>query len=119
MIDPAMATNEPKQGGGLDAPAAAAELVAYQPGAVVSRTLVKKPTGTVTLFAFDADQGLSEHTAPYDALVHVLDGAADITVGGHAHRVAVGQMLLLPAHVPHAVQAAAGRFKMCLTMIRS
>ena len=100
------------------APTDAAELVAYQGGAVVSRTLVKKPVGTVTLFAFDAGQGLSEHTAPYDALVHVLDGRASVSIGGHPHDVAAGQILLLPANVPHALHAPE-RFKMLLTMIRA
>ena len=102
----------------LARPADAAELVAYQDGSVVSRTLVKKPAGTVTAFAFDAGQGLSEHTAPYDALVQVLDGRATITVGGAAHDVPAGQMLLLPANVPHALQAPQ-RFKMLLVMIRA
>ena len=102
----------------LTQPRAAADLVAYQPGAVVSRTLVKKPAGTVTLFAFDAGQGLSEHTAPFAALVHVLDGRASITVGGTPHEVPAGQVLLLPANVPHAV-AAKERFKMLLIMIRT
>jgi quercetin dioxygenase-like cupin family protein len=103
---------------GINHPVLAADLVAYQAGSVVSRTLVKKPTGTVTLFAFDAGQGLSEHSAPFDALAHVLDGSADITVGGQLHRVAAGQMLLLPANVPHGLQAPV-RFKMMLIMIRS
>ena len=99
-------------------PTTAAELVAYHGGAVVSRTLVKKPVGTVTAFAFDAGQGLSEHTAPYDALVQLLDGRATITIGGVAHDVAAGQVLLLPANVPHALHAPQ-RFKMILTMIRA
>jgi quercetin dioxygenase-like cupin family protein len=96
----------------------AAGLVSYQAGAVVSRTLVKKPAGTVTLFAFDQGQELSEHTAPYDALVHVLDGKARITIAADAHEVATGQMLLLPANVPHALTAVE-RFKMLLIMIRA
>jgi len=96
----------------------AVDLVDYQPGAVVSRTLVKKPVGTVTLFAFDAGQGLSEHTAPYDALLHVLDGVARITIGQATHVVAAGQVLLLPANVPHALHATE-RFKMMLVMIRA
>ena len=96
----------------------AAGLVSYQPGAVVSRTRVKKPAGTVTLFAFDAGQELSEHTAPYDALVQVLDGAARITIAADAHEVAAGQILLLPANIPHALQAIE-RFKMLLIMIRA
>jgi quercetin dioxygenase-like cupin family protein len=97
---------------------ALAELVAYQPGAVVSRTLVKRPTGTVTLFAFDAGQELSEHTAPFDALVEVLDGEAEITIAGHRIRARAGEAVLMPARQPHALRAAA-RFKMLLTMIRS
>ena len=95
----------------------AAELVAYQDGSVVSRTLVKKPAGTVTAFAFDAGQGLSEHAAPYDALVHVIDGRATITVGGAPREVAAGEMLMLPGNVPHALHAPQ-RFKMLLIMIR-
>jgi quercetin dioxygenase-like cupin family protein len=105
-----------------DMPAAvvsvAADLAAYQPGAVVSRTLLKRPGGTVTLFAFDAGQGLSEHTAPFDALVHVLDGEADVTIAGSPMRVAAGQTVLMPANQPHALTAPVP-FKMLLTMIRS
>jgi quercetin dioxygenase-like cupin family protein len=94
------------------------ELVGYQPGAVVSRTLIDKQIGTLTLFAFDDGQGLSEHTAPYDAFVQIVDGAADITIGGEDHRVTAGQMIIMPANVPHALRAA-GRFKMLLVMIRA
>jgi quercetin dioxygenase-like cupin family protein len=94
------------------------DLVSYQDGAVVSRIIVKRETGNVTLFAFDADQELSEHTAPYDALVQVLDGEAAITAAGRPHRVCAGEMILLPAHQPHALKAVS-RFKMLLTMIRS
>jgi len=96
----------------------ASDLVAYQADAVVSRSVIKQPAGNVTLFAFDAGQELSEHTAPYDALVQVLEGEAEITIGTQAHRVRTGEMILLPARRPHAVRAAA-RFKMLLTMIRS
>ncbi len=92
-------------------------LLEYQSGAVVSRTLVKKPTGTLTLFAFDAGEGLSEHSTPHDAVVEVVDGTARITVGGVAHEVGAGQALLLPANVPHALHAVS-RFKMLLVMIR-
>lgn len=95
-----------------------ASLVAYQEGSVVSRTLVDDRAGTVTLFAFDAGQGLSEHTAPYDALLQVLDGEALVTVAGHESRVAAGEAILLPAGKPHAIRAT-HRFKMLLTMIRS
>lgn len=94
------------------------DLVSYQDGAVVSRIVVKRETGNVTLFAFDAGQELSEHTAPYDALVQVLDGEAAITVAGRPHRVGAGEMILMPAHQPHALKAVS-RFKMLLTMIRS
>ena len=94
-----------------------AELVQYQEGAVVSRTLVKNEAGSVTAFAFAAGQGLSEHTAPFDALVQVLDGAAEVTISGQRHRVAAGEMILMPAHEPHALQARE-RFKMLLTMLR-
>lgn len=93
------------------------EMVQYQEGAVVSRTLVKKPAGTVTVFAFERGEALSEHTAPYEALVLVLDGAALITVGGTAHHVLAGQTITLPANIPHALKADQP-FKMMLVMIR-
>ncbi len=95
----------------------ALELVTYQAGAVVSREIVKKKTGTVTVFAFDKAQGLSEHTAPFDALVLVLDGVAEITVGGVPHRLGKDEVILMPAKVPHALKAVE-RFKMMLVMIR-
>ncbi len=95
-----------------------ASLIAYQEGSVVSRTLVQERAGTVTLFAFDAGQGLSEHTAPYDALLHVLEGEALITVAGRENRMGVGEAILLPSGKPHAVRALV-RFKMLLTMVRS
>ena len=94
------------------------DLVQYQPGAVVSRTLIDKQIGTLTLFAFDDGQGLSEHTAPFDAFVQIVDGAADITIGGTDHRVSAGQMIIMPANIPHALRAA-GPFKMLLVMIRA
>ena len=93
------------------------KLVGYQEGAVVSRTLINQKTGTVTLFAFDAGQSLSEHTAPFDALVQVLDGAAEITIAGQPHRVRAGETILMPANKPHALNAIE-HFKMLLTMIR-
>jgi quercetin dioxygenase-like cupin family protein len=99
-------------------PARPADLVDYQSDAIVSREVVKKKTGSVTLFAFDAGQGLSEHTAPFDALVQVLDGAAEIAIGGKRHRVSEGELILMPANRPHALKAAQ-RFKMMLIMIRS
>jgi quercetin dioxygenase-like cupin family protein len=95
----------------------ALELVAYQAGAVVSRQIVKKKTGTVTVFAFDKTQGLTEHTSPFDALVQVLDGVAEITLGGVPHRLGKDEMILMPANVPHALKAVE-RFKMMLVMIR-
>jgi len=94
------------------------DLLAYQEGAIVSRTLVKRSAGTVTLFAFDEAQGLSEHSAPFDALVHVLDGEADIVIAGQAHHLSAGEMIVMPAHQPHALTARTA-FKMLLTMIRS
>ena len=96
----------------------AAELVNYQDGSIVSRELVKKPTGTVTVFAFDEGQGLSEHTAPFDALVQVVEGEVEIRISGQPHCVTGGEMILMPAHQPHALKAFT-RFKMILTMIRS
>jgi quercetin dioxygenase-like cupin family protein len=93
------------------------ELVEYAPGSVVSRTVIKRPVGTVTLFSFDTGQGLSEHTAPFDALVQILDGGAELTIGGKVVKVEAGQTVLMPADVPHSVHAAQ-RFKMLLIMIR-
>ncbi len=97
---------------------AATGLVAYQEGAVVSKTLLDKKTGTVTLFAFDRGQALSEHTAPFDALVLVLDGRAEISIAGSPVAVGRGEMLVMPANRPHALKAVE-RFKMMLIMIRS
>lgn len=93
-------------------------LAGYQDGAVVSRILLKRDGGSVTLFAFDEGQSLSEHTAPFDALAHVLEGEALITIAGVPLTVRAGDLVLMPANQPHAV-AAAKRFKMLLTMIRS
>jgi quercetin dioxygenase-like cupin family protein len=90
----------------------------YQEGSVVSRTIVDRKTGTVTFFAFDKGQGLSEHTAPFDALVYVLDGEVEIVISGQALRVTSGQMLIMPANEPHALNAITP-FKMVLVMIRS
>ncbi len=95
-----------------------ADLVDYQDGAIVSREIINKKTGTVTLFAFDEGQGLSEHTAPFDALAYILDGEADITISGKALRLKEGEMVIMPANQPHALKAAV-KFKMILTMIRS
>ena len=93
------------------------DLVAYQPGAIVSRTLVDKQSGTVTLFAFDAGQRLSEHTAPFDALVTILDGEAELTIGKKNIPAQAGQSVLMPAKIPHAVNATT-QFKMLLIMVR-
>lgn len=93
------------------------ELVDYQEGSVVSRTLIDKPTGTVTLFSFDEGQGLSEHTAPFDAMVSIVDGEAEVSVGGRPHVVRHGEMIIMPANVPHALRAH-HRFKMMLVMVR-
>jgi len=94
------------------------ELVAYQKGAVVSRPLVEKEAGTVTLFAFDEGQALSEHTAPFDALVQVSDGEAEIRIAGVPYKVGSGEMIIMPANQPHALKALTP-FKMMLTMIRA
>lgn len=96
----------------------AARLIDYQSGSVVSRQLIKKPAGNVTLFAFDQGQGLAEHTSPFDALVQVVDGAAEVSVMGQPHLLGAGEMILMPAGKPHALMAVQ-RFKMMLTMIRS
>jgi quercetin dioxygenase-like cupin family protein len=93
-------------------------LVGYQEGAVVSRTLLKRAGGTITLFAFDEGQSLSEHAAPFDAVAQVLEGEAEITIAGTALKVTAGELVLMPANQPHAVHART-RFKMLLTMIRS
>jgi len=93
-------------------------LVGYQDGAVVSRTVINQKTGTVTLFSFDEGQGLSEHTAPFDAMAYVLDGEAEVTISGEANLVKAGEMIIMPASKPHALKAVK-RFKMLLIMIRS
>jgi quercetin dioxygenase-like cupin family protein len=95
-----------------------AGMVNYQEGAVVSRTLINRPAATITLFAFDEGQGLSEHTAPFDALAQVLEGEAEITVSGKPLVTKAGHAVLMPANLPHALKALK-RFKMLLTMIRS
>ncbi len=94
------------------------DLVTYQDGAIVSKEIIKKPTGTVTLFAFDRDQGLSEHTAPFDALVCILDGEAEIVISGEPHQLQAGEMIIMPGGKPHALRAVR-RFKMMLVMVRS
>ena len=94
------------------------DLVNYQDGSIVSREIVSKKTGTVTIFAFDEGQGLSEHTAPFDALAHVLEGEVEIAISGRPHRLKEGEAIIMPANQPHAVKAIT-RFKMILTMIRS
>jgi len=93
-------------------------LIDYQEGSVVSRTIVDKKAGTVTLFAFDEGEGLTEHTAPYDALVYILDGEADVVISGKPVRVGKDEITLMPANEPHALKAVT-RFKMLLIMVRS
>lgn len=95
-----------------------AELVDYQEGAIVSRTLLDKKTGTLTLFAFDKGQGLSEHTTPYDAWLYILEGETEVTISGQQFHLTQGHAIILPANQPHAVKALT-RFKMLLVMIRS
>ncbi|MBW2011478.1 MAG: cupin domain-containing protein [Deltaproteobacteria bacterium] len=94
------------------------DLVNYQEGSVVSKTLIKKQTGTVTLFAFDQEQGLSEHTAPFDAMVCVLDGEVEIRISGNPVVLKQGEMIIMPANKPHALKAVT-KFKMMLTMIKN
>jgi len=94
------------------------DLADYQKGSIVSRTIIDKKTGTVTFFAFDEGQGLSEHTAPFDALVYLLDGEAEVTISGKPFHLKGGEMVVMPANDPHALKAIT-RFKMILTMIRS
>ena len=95
-----------------------ADLVSYQEGSVVSRQITKAEAGNVTLFAFDAGQELSEHSAPFDALVHILDGEAEIRISGQPYGLSAGEAIVMPGNEPHALKAAK-RFKMLLTMIRS
>jgi quercetin dioxygenase-like cupin family protein len=94
------------------------ELLQYQDGSIVSRVLLKNKGGTVTLFAFDQGEGLSEHTAPFEALVFLVDGEAEVEIAGKTYIVREGETITLPANIPHAVRAR-GRFKMLLTMIRA
>ena len=94
------------------------DMVAYQVDSIVSKEIIKKQTGTVTIFAFDRDQGLSEHTAPFDALVFIIDGEAEIIISGESHRLKEGEMIIMPGGKPHAVKAIE-KFKMMLVMIRS
>ena len=95
-----------------------AEMVSYQDGAVVSRQITKADAGNVTLFAFDKDQGLSEHTAPFDALVHILEGEAQVIISGKSFELKTGDAIIMPANEPHALKAVE-RYKMLLTMIRA
>jgi quercetin dioxygenase-like cupin family protein len=94
------------------------DFITYQEGSVVSRTLIDKKVGTITLFAFGEGEGLSEHTAPFDAFIQIIDGSAEITVAGVSHVVQAGRMIILPANQPHALKALE-RFKMLLVMIRA
>ncbi|WP_457753541.1 cupin domain-containing protein [Thermococcus sp.] len=93
------------------------DMVEYQEGAVVSRTIIDKKTGTVTIFAFDKDQGLSEHTAPFDALVYILEGKAEVVISGKSYYLEEGDMIVMPANEPHALKAV-DKFKMLLVMIK-
>jgi quercetin dioxygenase-like cupin family protein len=102
----------------LSKPAAISSLIDYADDSIVSKTVIDKPVGTITLFAFDKGQKLSEHTTPYDAVVQVIDGSAAITIGGKLIAVCAGQIIIMPANVPHAVDAHE-KFKMLLVMIRS
>jgi len=96
----------------------AKDLVGYDKGAVVSRTIIEKKTGTVTIFSFDKGQGLSEHTAPFDAMVEILDGEAEIIISGKPNKVKVGEFIIMPGNKPHELKAVK-KFKMALVMIRS
>jgi quercetin dioxygenase-like cupin family protein len=93
------------------------EAIEYASDSIVSKTIIKKETGTLTLFAFDKGQALSEHTTPFDAGVHILDGTAEITIGGKSYTLIEGEFVIMPADIPHAVKAAE-KFKMLLTMIK-
>ena len=114
-----MADSIDAKGTGLgEGPREVARVVEYQQGSVVSREILKGPKGAVTVFAFDEDQGLREHTAPFDALIQGIEGEAHVRVGAGDHCVKAGEILVLPASVPHAIHAPR-RFKMILTMIRA
>lgn len=93
------------------------DMVSYQQGSIVSRIIIKKPNGNLSLFAFDKNQSLSEHTAPFDALIQVLEGNAEVIIGGISHQLSVGESIIMPANIPHAVNASE-QFKMLLTMIK-
>lgn len=93
------------------------EGIGYQDGSVVSKQIIKKPNGNVTLFAFDKDENLSEHTSPFDALVQIVDGEMEITIGGEPHMVSAGEMIKLPADIPHGL-VAKEKSKMLLTMVK-
>ena len=114
-------TSEKQRAGALQACVSKAQnladLVEYSKDSIVSKTILDKPTGTITLFSFDKGQKLSEHTSPYDAVVQVLDGRARLTIGGESQQVPAGEIIVMPAKVPHAVDAEE-RFRMLLTMIR-
>ncbi|MGA3191067.1 MAG: cupin domain-containing protein [Candidatus Bathyarchaeia archaeon] len=103
---------------GLMAPTRMADLITYQKGSVVSRAIVDRKSGTVTLFAFDKEEGLSEHKPPFDALIYVVDGEAQVTVAGKSFALKEGEMVVMPANKPHALRATR-RFKMLLVMIRA
>ncbi len=94
------------------------KMIQYQEKAIVSKSLIDRKSGTVTLFAFDKGQGLSEHTAPYDALVQIVDGEAEVTLSGKSHHLKTGEIIVMPAREPHALKALA-RFKMLLTMLKT
>jgi quercetin dioxygenase-like cupin family protein len=102
----------------VEQPAKFADLIEYQEGSVVSRTIIDKEAGTITLFAFVEGQGLSEHTAPFDALVHILDGEAEVTISNKLYLMTKGEMVIMPANQPHALKAVT-RFKMILTMVKA
>ena len=110
-------SNESENGTPSAQPLKLTEMVAYAEGSIVSRTLGETAGGTVTLFAFDAGQGLSEHSAPFDAMVQVLDGTVELVIGGKSIQAAAGELVVMPANVPHAVRATT-QFKMLLTMLK-
>ena len=117
-MPPSSKKTETKPQGFIASPLKLAELVQYQKNSVVSKQILSKTAGTLTLFAFDKGEGLSEHTAPYDASILILDGKAEIQIGKEPHRVQKGELIIMPANIPHAVKATEC-FKMLLIMIRS
>jgi quercetin dioxygenase-like cupin family protein len=118
VIKKTFKSEEPEKSGLVAQAVNLNNLISYQTGSVVSRTIIDKTAGTVTIFAFDKDEGLSEHTAPYDALVYIIDGEAKVTISGESFKLKKGEIIIMPANKPHALLAVT-KFKMLLVMIKT